>query len=117
LISSKPFLASGRHLSGNPTNQACAYGYPDRRCNRGSRGIGAETAFALASRGAFVLAHYNTSHAAGAKLFDRIRAFGGQGELVQADLSQSEGIKHFVSMIEERNRPLDILINMATHLS
>jgi len=24
-----PFLASGRHLSGNPTNQACAYGYPE----------------------------------------------------------------------------------------
>ena len=24
-----PSLASGRHLSGNPTNQACAYGYPE----------------------------------------------------------------------------------------
>jgi len=59
-----------------------------------SRGIGAETAFALASRGAFGLAHYNTSHEAGARLLDRIRASGGEAELVQADLSQSNGGSH-----------------------
>jgi 3-oxoacyl-[acyl-carrier protein] reductase len=81
-----------------------------------SRGIGAETAFALASRGAFVLAHYNTSHEAGAKLLDRIRASGGQAELVQADLSQSKGIEHFVSTLEERNLAFDILVNNAGSL-
>src|SRR5271163_3141392 len=81
-----------------------------------SRGIGAETAFALASHGAFVLAHYNTSHEAGAKLLDRIRASGGEAELVQADLSQSDGIKRFVSMIQERDRALDILVNNAGSL-
>lgn len=81
-----------------------------------SRGIGAETAFALASRGAFVLAHYHTSHEASAKLLDRIRAAGGKAELVQADLSQSNGIQRFVSMIQERNLPLDILVNNAGSL-
>jgi len=81
-----------------------------------SRGIGAETAFALASRGAFVLAHYNTSHEAAAKLLDRIRASGGEAELVQADLSQINGIRHFVSMIHERNRTFDILVNNAGSL-
>lgn len=81
-----------------------------------SRGIGAETAFALASRGAFVLAHYHTSHQAGAILVDRIRTAGGEAELVQADLSQSDGIQRFVSIIQERNLPLDILVNNAGSL-
>jgi 3-oxoacyl-[acyl-carrier protein] reductase len=81
-----------------------------------SRGIGAETAFALASRGAFVLAHYHTSHEAGAKLLDRIRSCGGRAELVQADLSQSDGIKCFVSAIEKRNGAVNILVNNAGSL-
>ena len=81
-----------------------------------SRGIGAETAFALASHGAFVLAHYNTSHEAGAKLLDRIRASGGEAELVQADLGRSDGIERFVSMIQDSNRTFDILVNNAGSL-
>ncbi|HLY59142.1 MAG TPA: SDR family NAD(P)-dependent oxidoreductase [Terriglobia bacterium] len=81
-----------------------------------SGGIGAETAFALASRGAFVLAHYHTSREEGVKLLNRIRAAGGEAELVQADLSQSNGIRRFVSMLQERKSPLDILINNAGSL-
>lgn len=81
-----------------------------------SRGIGAEIAFALATRGAFVLAHYHTSREAGYKLLERIRASGGKAELIQADLSQSNGINHLAWMIKKDDRPLDILVNNAGSL-
>jgi 3-oxoacyl-[acyl-carrier protein] reductase len=70
----------------------------------------------VATRGALVLAHYHTSREAGHKLLERIRASAGKAQLVQADLSQSNGINHLASMIKKDDRPLDILVNNAGSL-
>jgi 3-oxoacyl-[acyl-carrier protein] reductase len=82
----------------------------------GSRGIGAETAVALASRGAFTLVHYNTGREQASQVLERIRAAGGEGELVQADLSHSEGIRTLIDQIERGSKRIGTLVNNAGSL-
>jgi 3-oxoacyl-[acyl-carrier protein] reductase len=81
-----------------------------------SKGIGAETAFVLGASGAFTLIHYNTGRQEACRLLERIRATGGDGELVQSDLSSSEGIHRLIRTIEQGKRPIDILVNNAGSL-
>jgi 3-oxoacyl-[acyl-carrier protein] reductase len=81
-----------------------------------SRGIGAETAFALASRGAFTLIHYNIGARQAAGVLKRIRQAGGDGVLMQSDLSCSKGIHHFIDLVRQSGRPVDILVNNAGSL-
>jgi 3-oxoacyl-[acyl-carrier protein] reductase len=81
-----------------------------------SRGIGAETAFELGSRGAFVLIHYKTAQHEAQQLLGKIRAKGGDGELLQADLSCSEGVHHLIDAVWASKRPIDILVNNAGSL-
>jgi NAD(P)-dependent dehydrogenase (short-subunit alcohol dehydrogenase family) len=52
-----------------------------------SSGIGAETAVAFGSRGAYVLVHYNASREGAEDALRRLREAGGDGELLAADLS------------------------------
>ena len=78
-----------------------------------SNGIGAETAAALASRGASVLVHYYNDGAGAGRVLERIRAAGGCGEPLQADLGSREGVRRFIAML---NRPIDILVNNAGSL-
>jgi NAD(P)-dependent dehydrogenase (short-subunit alcohol dehydrogenase family) len=81
-----------------------------------SRGIGAETALALASRGAFTLVHFNTGDQQAAGVLERIRQAGGDGALMQSDLSGSNGIYHFIELVRQTARPIDILVNNAGSL-
>lgn len=81
-----------------------------------SKGIGAETALVLAAREVFTLIHYNTARQEACQVLERIRAAGGDGELVQSDLSCTQGIHHFVDAIDHAGRPIDILINNAGSL-
>jgi NAD(P)-dependent dehydrogenase (short-subunit alcohol dehydrogenase family) len=81
-----------------------------------SRGIGAETAFALASRGAFTLIHYNSGDQQAAGVLERIRQAGGDGALIQSDLSSSKGIHNFIELLRQTARPVDILVNNAGSL-
>ena len=81
-----------------------------------SRGIGAETAIALAARGAFILIHYNTADQEAASVLERIRSAGGDGALIQSDLSCSDGIHRFLDLLGEAGRPVDILVNNAGSL-
>lgn len=81
-----------------------------------SKGIGAETALALGSRGAFVLIHYNTAQQEANQLLERIRATGSDGDLLQSDLSCSEGIHCFINTVDQFKRPIDILVNNAGSL-
>src|SRR5208283_5125964 len=81
-----------------------------------SRGIGAETAIALAVRGAFTLIHYNTGDKEAASVLERIRNAGGDGALLQSDLSRSEGIQRFIDLLRQNGRAVDILVNNAGSL-
>ena len=81
-----------------------------------SSGIGAETAVAFARRGAYVLMHYNSSRAGADEAFARVRAAGGDGLLLKADLGEEPGIDDFVRQLRETGRPVDFLINNAGSL-
>jgi len=81
-----------------------------------SSGIGAETAVAFARRGAYVLMHYNSSRAGVDEAFARVRAAGGDGLLLKADLGEESGIDDFVRQLRETGRPVDFLINNAGSL-
>jgi 3-oxoacyl-[acyl-carrier protein] reductase len=81
-----------------------------------SSGIGAETAVALARRGAFVLMHYNQSRAGADEALFRVRAAGGDGLLLKADLSEEAGIEDFVRHLKEAGRSVEFLINNAGSL-
>lgn len=81
-----------------------------------SSGIGAETAVAFGSRGAYVLVHYNASREGAEDALRRLREAGGDGELLAADLSTETGIDGFVQRLRALARPVDILINNAGSL-
>ncbi len=81
-----------------------------------STGIGAETAVAFGSRGAYVLVHYNSSRARAEDTLRRVRAAGGDGELLQADLSAEAGIQSLISQIGALERSISILVNNAGSL-
>lgn len=81
-----------------------------------SKGIGAATALALGSGGAYTLVHYNTAHKEAGQVLDRIRAEGGDGELFQSDLGCPDGIRQLIQAIDRLAKPIDILINNAGSL-
>jgi len=76
-----------------------------------SSGIGLATARAFGERGAHVLAHYNHRQAEARDVIGHIQAAGGQGEILQADLSSMAGIRHLAETAARS--PIDILVNNA----
>lgn len=81
-----------------------------------SKGIGAATALELGIRGAFTLIHYNQGSDEAGQLLKKLRDAGGEGDLLQSDLSCSQGIHDFVHALGRSGRPIDILINNAGSL-
>jgi NAD(P)-dependent dehydrogenase (short-subunit alcohol dehydrogenase family) len=81
-----------------------------------SNGIGAETAFAFASQGAYTLIHYHSDKTSATKVLGRIRAAGGDGELLQFDLSHVQGVHELIGKVNQTGRAIDILINNAGSL-
>lgn len=79
-----------------------------------SKGIGAESAIALARQGADVLIHYNSDEASAQQVQSQAAALGVKAELLQAELGTREGIKRLAGMI--KNRRIDFLINNAGSL-
>src|SRR3954447_6541900 len=79
-----------------------------------SAGIGAAAAQAFGSRGAHVVVHYNTRRDAAERVVEAIRAAGGTGETVQADLGTNAGIESLREWLA--SRPVDILVNNAGSL-
>jgi 3-oxoacyl-[acyl-carrier protein] reductase len=79
-----------------------------------SSGIGAETAFRLAVAGAFTLIHYNQAQVDAALVLERIRRCGGDGALLQADLSGAAGTRGLISQLE--GFEIDVLVNNAGSL-
>ncbi len=76
-------------------------------------GIGRETALALARAGAFVGIHYNESQAEAEQTLVDICAAGGDGLLLQGDLTKPDECESTVDEIARRCGRLDILVNNA----
>lgn len=79
-----------------------------------SRGIGAATARLLAENGAKVVVNYNESRAAGERVLEEIQQAGGDGILVQADVTEPTQVSAMVQQAEQELGPVDILVNNAS---
>jgi len=76
----------------------------------GSRGIGAATAKALASRGAHVVVGYLNGEAAAASVAEEIVARGGKAETLRIDAGNFEASESAVTDLSKRLGRLDILV-------
>lgn len=81
-----------------------------------SKGIGAETARVLAARGVFTIIQYNTGKSEANEVLESIRSEGGDGIVLQSDLSTSEGTHQLIHAVESVGLPIDILVNNAGSL-
>lgn len=78
-----------------------------------SSGIGQATAVALGSAGATVGIHYHRSEERAQRTLDTIREAGGDGVLLQGNLSKSEQAQRVVDQLITHAGRLDILFNNA----
>jgi len=76
----------------------------------GSRGIGRGIALKLADNGARVAVHYHVNEAAAKETLERIRKHGGEGSLVQADVSKPDDVKRMFARVREAFGALDIFV-------
>jgi len=76
-------------------------------------GIGRATVELLAARGAFVGIHYRSSAKQARAVLEGIRASGGDGMLLQADLVHEEQANAIVQQLVDQAGRLDILVNNA----
>ncbi len=79
----------------------------------GGTGIGRATAETLATAGANVIVHFNSSRTEAEATAEAIRANGGQVQIEQADLSNADASKSLVDRAATHFGGLDILINNA----
>ena len=78
-----------------------------------SRGIGREIAKSLAKQNIKVIANYNNSEEKAIELKKELEAEGIVIDIVKADVSKREEIKHLVQYAIENYEKIDILINNA----
>jgi 3-oxoacyl-[acyl-carrier protein] reductase len=78
-----------------------------------SKGIGAQIAKELASRGAAVAVNYSGSKAAAEKVVAEINAAGGKAIIVQASVADAKAIAPMVEKVAAQLGPIDILVNNA----
>lgn len=76
-------------------------------------GIGRAVALALAQAGAFVGVHYHASREGAEETLGQIKAGGGDGIVLQADLTREDRANEVVDQFVTRSRRLDVLINNA----
>merc|ERR1719171_601347 len=80
----------------------------------GSRGLGRSIALALGAEGCKVVVNYAASAAAAEKVVEEIKALGGDGIAVQADMGTSEGVDAlFKATAAAFDEPVGVLINNA----
>jgi glucose 1-dehydrogenase len=77
----------------------------------GSSGIGAGVAKMLATEGATVVINYSSSQDKAEKVLEDIKAGGGQGIIVKADVSQEAEVKALFAETISTYGTVDILIN------
>jgi enoyl-[acyl-carrier protein] reductase III len=78
-----------------------------------SRGIGRGIALKLAEMGASLAIHYYQNEVAANDTLARVRAFGSDGFIVQADVSQPDDIRHLFRTAEAEFGTLDIFVSSA----
>ncbi|WP_236065513.1 SDR family NAD(P)-dependent oxidoreductase [Niastella soli] len=79
----------------------------------GSKGLGQEISFVLASAGATVIVNYNKSQSDAERITARIKASGGKAVAIKADVSREADISSLYSEIKEQVGSVDILVNNA----
>jgi len=77
-------------------------------------GLGKITAQHLATAGAKVAVNYANNKERAALAFDEFQATGGQGMLVQADVTSEQDVDRMFSQIESELGPVDIIVANAT---
>lgn len=75
-----------------------------------SRGIGRGIALKLAAQGAKVAINYLSNEAAAQATLAQIRDCGGDGFIIQADISQPDDVRHLTKTVEAEFGRLDILV-------
>src|ERR1700743_3210859 len=85
------------------------------RITGASRGMGRATALALAAAGARVIVHYGRSADEAKTVVDQIRAAGGRGDAVPADIVAADGAHKLAAQVRDLlgGAPLDILVSNA----
>ena len=78
-----------------------------------SGGIGRAVAVAAAKEGYYVICHYNGSQAKAEETLNQIKAAGGQGELIQFDVSNREDCKAKLDDLSARHGILWGIVNNA----
>jgi NAD(P)-dependent dehydrogenase (short-subunit alcohol dehydrogenase family) len=79
----------------------------------GSRGIGRGIALKLAAEEARVAVHYYQNEAAAKDTLDRVRKHGGDGLLVQADVSRPDEVRRMFAEVKTRFGSLDVFVAKA----
>jgi NAD(P)-dependent dehydrogenase (short-subunit alcohol dehydrogenase family) len=79
----------------------------------GSRGIGRGIALKLAQYGTRVAIHYYTNEAAAQDTLAHVRSCGGDGFIVQADVTQPDDIRHLFKTVQAEFGTLDIFVSNA----
>lgn len=77
-----------------------------------STGIGAATAVALA-KDSFIFVHYNASREQAEGVLRQVQDAGGDGVLLQADVSTEDGCATLVNSIKAKTSHIDVLVNNA----
>lgn len=77
-------------------------------------GLGKITAQHLATAGAKIVVNYANNKERAARAFDELQATGGQGMLVQADVTSEQDVDRMFSLIESEFGPVDIIVANAT---
>ena len=78
-----------------------------------SRGIGAAAAKRLGQAGASIIVNYHQNRNKAEEVLREIQLTGGQGMIVQADVTQSDQVEGMVRTIEREFSNVDILVNNA----
>ena len=75
--------------------------------------IGAGIAMALSSQGWFVYLHYNSSSEEAKQVLHEIKSSGGNGQLINMDLSNPDCGEQIINQIDRAAPPVELLINNA----
>ena len=78
-----------------------------------SSGIGATTALAFAKEGAKIVVNSRVNVEGGKEVVEKIKKLGGEAIYIQADVSDSKGVKRLFEEVVKRYGALDVLINNA----
>ena len=78
-----------------------------------SRGIGAAAAKRLAKSGASVIINYHQNQEAAQKVLEGIKAAGGRGMILQADVTRKDQVAAMIKAAREEYPAIDVLVNNA----